>query len=116
MNVFRSTPCGAGRATSCCRPGAEHEQEQQRLDERGDDPHAVAAEADELAPPDDLDRAQLAAPAARRDADADDLGRAAPVATACSVALIAGPVIICIITRLACSLPDSSASRIVVPV
>ena len=41
--------------------GAEHEEEEQRLDQRGDDPHPVVGEADQLAPPDDLDRAQLAA-------------------------------------------------------
>ena len=53
---------------------AEHEQEQQRLHERSHDPHAVAHEPDQLAPPDDLHRAQLAADAARRHAHADDFG------------------------------------------
>ena len=74
MKVFRSTPCGARRG-ELLQARAEHEEEEQRLHQRGDDPDAVAAEADQLAPPDDLHRAQLAAPAARRDADADDLGR-----------------------------------------
>ena len=79
--------------------GAEDEQEQQRLHQRRDDPHAVAAEADELAPPDDLDRAQLAAEAALRHADADDRrGRR------CVAPHRRAPLIIRIITRLACEL------------
>ena len=116
MKVFSSTPCVLA-AGELLQARAEHEEEEQRLDERGDDPDAVAAEADQLAPPDDLHRPQLAAPAARRDADADDLGRGGAGG---GDGLLGGahrrpPDIICIITRLACLLPDSSASRIVVP-
>src|SRR5690348_6997679 len=40
---------------------AEYEQEQERLDQRCDDPQAVRAVADQLAAPDDLDRAELRA-------------------------------------------------------
>ena len=74
MNVRRSTPCVPARREPR-QPAAEHEQEQQRLQQRGDDPHAVAREADQLALPDDLDRAQVAAEAAGGDVDPRDRGR-----------------------------------------
>ena len=79
MNVFRPTPwVPALREPLEAR--AEHEQEQQRLHERGDHPQPVGAEADQLAAPDDPDRAQLGGEAALRDADADDRVRGgAPV-------------------------------------
>src|SRR5205823_5575788 len=87
---------------------AEHEQEQERLHERGNDPHAVVCEPDQLASPDDLHRPQLAAGAARRDANADYV---------CSCgAHLRAPVITCIVIRLRWREADSSASRIVVPV
>ena len=69
MNVLKLTPWVPAEASEEM-PGAEHEQEQERLDQRGDDAQAVAAEADQLAPPDDADRAQLAAQAAGGDAHA----------------------------------------------
>ena len=39
--------------------GAQHEQEEERLDQRGDEPGAVVQEANHLALPDDLDGTQL---------------------------------------------------------
>ena len=63
MNVCRSTPpvelVGQRR-----QAGAEHEEEQHRLDERGDDAEAVLTEADQLALPHHLDAAQVLAQAA----------------------------------------------------
>ena len=84
------------------QPGAEREQEQQRLDERRDDAEPVLAEADELARPDDLDRAQLVAVAALGHPDADDVEGAHR------------PAIIRMIMRFAFG--AASASRIVLPV
>ena len=47
-------------------PAAEHEEEQDRLDQRGDDPDAVVEEAEQLAVEDDLDRPELSASGAVR--------------------------------------------------
>ena len=115
MNVFRLTPW-VPALDRRCRPGAEHEQEQQRLHQRGDHPQPVGAEADQLAAPHDPDRAQLRGEAALRDADADDRvlrrrgGRRRGVVAPCSPrsgsigsrAHRRPPCIICIITRLRC--------------
>src|SRR5947209_17562050 len=98
------------RARELLEPGSEHEQEQQGLDQRGRHPQAVVAKADQLPPPDDPDGPQLAAQAAHRDVDPDDLGRGRarahrlPPANACAS------------MRLACWPCFSSASRIVLPV
>ena len=103
MNVFSATPW-VPALDEPLEAGAEHEQEQERLDQRGDHPQPVAAEADQLAAPDDLDRAQLRGEAALRDADTDDLGRrrGATVASGRSVVVLIAclRVITCIITRL----------------
>ena len=72
MKVLKLTPWVPAEASEEM-PGAEHEQEQERLDQRGEDAQAVATEADQLAPPHDPDRAQLAAQAARRNAHAGDV-------------------------------------------
>ena len=64
MNVRKLTPPSVA-GDQRREPGAEHEQEQQRLHERGDDPQAVAAEADQLAVPDDAHGAQVARAACR---------------------------------------------------
>jgi hypothetical protein len=99
------------------RPVPEHEQEQQRLQQRGDDPHPVAREADQLAVPDDLHRAQIAAPAAGRDADAGD-GRV--LALVLLLVLGGEPTgrhrAIILANWRERSICEASASRIVVPV
>jgi hypothetical protein len=98
-------------------PVPEHEQEQQRLQQRGDDPHPVAREADQLAVPDDLHRAQIAAPAAGRDADAGD-GRV--LALVLLLVLGGEPAArhraIILANWRERSICEASASRIVVPV
>jgi hypothetical protein len=91
--------------------GAEHEQEQQRLQQRGDDPHPVAREADELALPDDLHRAQVAAQAASGDAHPRDrrvlvLGGQLAAGHRDIMRANCRPTSVC----------EASASRIVVPV
>ena len=73
MNVVRSTP-SVDASDSDCRPGAEDEQEQQRLDQRRHDPHAVVGEADHLAPPDGAHGPGLRPPGALGHPDGDDLG------------------------------------------
>jgi len=57
-------PVGACRR-ELLESGAKHEEEEQRLDQRGDNSQPILREADQLSSPDDLDRPQLAAPAAR---------------------------------------------------
>ena len=97
----------------------EHEEKEQRLDQRGDDPHPVFGEADQLPPPDDLDRAQLAAKlragtltvttscgVLSRNGSLPSGRRSPPHRRPSSASAILLPL---------CS-PDSSASRIVVPV
>ena len=130
------------RAGQALQPGAQHEQEQERLDQRGGHPQAVGPEADQLPAPDDLDRPQLGAQTALGHADPDDLtrrrrGRArggrfdggahavsspenrplgdSPKLIGASRSALIGvlPLIICIITRLRCLDWSSSASRIV---
>ena len=120
---LKLTPCVPAEA-SAREPGAEHEQEQERLHQRGDDAQPVAAEADQLALPDDLDRAQLAAQAARRDADRATTLPAGGVAGGRGLEIgvggahrsaISGSSSVAMLRRV--SRPaEASASRIVVPV
>ena len=55
-----ATPPGRRCADEVLQTGAEHEQEQQRLREPGDDPRRHAPQPDQLAPPDHPDRAHVA--------------------------------------------------------
>jgi hypothetical protein len=101
--------------------GAEDQQEQQRLDERRNGPQPVPAESDHLAAPHDAHRAQVGAQAPLRHRDPDLGGQA--FVRGRDPARLGGlgchphrlPRKRCAICRM-WSVPDASASRMVVPV
>ncbi len=102
--------------------GTEHEQEQERLDERGDGTQSVGAKPDQLAPPDDVHRADVVPQAVLGHCD-PDLGNQRGLCHR----IRDGPLDLCDHSQRlpprqraalwrATSMPDASASRIVLPV